>query len=91
MQKCSSQGFLWSTAHHLLLVIIQDSQIAKKYSCARTKTTNIVRCLAHDDAENLAGRMKNEKYSIATDSSTDLGSNKLYLLVVKTFDNNKGE
>ena len=68
-----------------------DSEIAKQYSCARTKTTNIVGCLANNDMEKLAGRMKNEKYSIATDGSTDLGSIKLYPLVVKTFDNLKGD
>ena len=48
-----------------------DSRIAKKYACARTKTTQIIKSMASDDSKNLASRMKHEPFSIATDGSID--------------------
>ena len=58
-----------------------DSRIAKKYACARTKTTQIIKSMASDDSKNLASRMKHEPFSIATDGSTDVDTVKHSLQV----------
>lgn len=43
-----------------------DSNIAKQYGAARTKTSHIVASLAEQDATALASNMKKRPYSIAT-------------------------
>jgi hypothetical protein len=50
-----------------------DSEIAKQYSCARTKSTHITYAIAADSIETIkgdvvAGRLM---YSLATDGSSD--------------------
>ena len=51
-----------------------DSEIAKLYSCARTKTTCILNCvLAVDFQKSLVDHMKNEAFSLATDGSNGSG------------------
>ena len=78
-----------SVADHfgpLLKKMCPDSEIAKKYACARTKTGSIVRTLADDDERTIREAMKNGPFSIATDGSTDYDDVKLYPLVVRYFD-----
>lgn len=76
------QGFV--TEHNLPLAIndhfskltrrmFPDSEIAKQYSCARTKSTHIIYAIAADSIETIkgdvvAGRLM---YSLATDGSSD--------------------
>ena len=76
------QGFV--TEHSLPLAIndhfskltrcmFSDSEIAKQYSCARTKSTYITYAIAADSIETIkgdvvAGRLM---YSLATDGSSD--------------------
>ncbi|KAJ8036899.1 Zinc finger MYM-type protein 6 [Holothuria leucospilota] len=68
-----------------------DSAIAKEYSCSRTKTSQVITCLAKNDADLLTSKLKTQPFSIATDGSTDMDSVKLYPVLIKTFDNASGE
>jgi hypothetical protein len=68
-----------------------DSKIAEKYACARTKSSNIVRCLAEDTSRKIAEAMKTGPFSIATDGSCDYDDKKLYPVCVRYFDNEKGK
>lgn len=61
--------------------VCPDSDIAKKFACARTKTTAIVKCMGRYVKDELVVKMKNNAFSIATDGSNDHNS-KLYPMVV---------
>ena len=63
-----------------------DSNIAKKYGCARTKTTAIIRTLGEADDKSITGYLKEGPFSLAIDGSTDLDSKKLYPVIVKYYD-----
>ncbi|XP_056598364.1 uncharacterized protein LOC130417080 [Triplophysa dalaica] len=67
-----------------------DSEIAKQYSCARTKTASIVKVLAKNDDERITEAMKRSPYSLATDGSTDMEDVKMYPIVVRIFDPSLG-
>ncbi|XP_071504712.1 LOW QUALITY PROTEIN: zinc finger MYM-type protein 6-like [Diadema antillarum] len=67
-----------------------DSNIAKEYSCARTKTSHIVGHLADCDSSNLTRAIKNAPFSIATDGSTDSEAVKLYPVLIHSFDEEMG-
>lgn len=62
-----------------------DSAIAKKYGCARTKTSAIVRGLAAATQNEIASVIKNNPFALATDGSTDISDIKLYPIVVSYF------
>ena len=71
--------------------IFPDSEIAKAYSCARTKTTCILNgALAKHFRMDLVEHMKNEPFSLATDGSNDSGLKKMNPLTVRIFDVNQG-
>lgn len=71
--------------------IFPDSEIAKLYSCARTKTTCILNgALAVDLQKSLVDHMKAEPFSLATDGSNDSGLQKMNPLTVRIFDVNRG-
>lgn len=72
-------------ARELFKAMFPDSKVAEKYSCARTKTTAISKCLAEDLSMNLAGHMKTHPFSLATDGSNDNGSDQLYPVVVRYY------
>ena len=66
-----------------------DSQIAKKYSCGRTKSSAILNdTLAADLKEKLVDNLKQTPLSIATDGSKDIGLEKMNPMTVKFFDIN---
>lgn len=70
--------------------IFPDSEIAKGYSCARTKTTCIVNgALAKSLQQSLIEQMKSEPFSLATDGSNDSGLQKMNPLTVRYFDINR--
>ena len=71
--------------------MFHDSQIAKQYSCARTKTAAIVNTLLVNDEQTITNLMTQSPYSIATDGSTDMDDAKLYPLVVRVFDPSVGK
>ncbi len=71
--------------------IFPDSEIAKMYSCARTKTTCIVNgALAKHFLRSLVEHMKAEPFSLATDGSNDSGLQKMNPLTVRIYDVNRG-
>ncbi|KAJ8035130.1 Kielin/chordin-like protein [Holothuria leucospilota] len=78
-------------AGSLFKKMFPDSKIAKQYSSGRTKTRHIVGSLSKGDANHLAQCMKTQKFSLATDGSTDFDAVKLYPIVVKTFDECEGK
>ena len=67
-----------------------DSEIAKQYGCARTKTACIVKALASNDEACITDAMKQSPFSLATDGSTDMEDVKMYPIVVKLFDASLG-
>ncbi len=67
-----------------------DSEIAKQYGCARTKTANVIKILASTDDERITEVMKRSPYSLATDGSTDMEDIKMYPIVVRIFDASLG-
>uniref|UniRef100_H3B154 DUF4371 domain-containing protein n=1 Tax=Latimeria chalumnae TaxID=7897 RepID=H3B154_LATCH len=73
----------------LLPDIFLDSQIAKQYSSAATKTTCLVNgAIAPHFREKLVEVMKNRPYSLLIDGSNDTGLEKMNLLIVHMFDIN---
>ena len=71
--------------------IFSDSQIAKAYSCARTKSACIINgALAKELQVSLIEVMKNNPFSLATDRSNDSGLDKMNPLTVRIFDINRG-
>lgn len=71
-------------------VMFPDSVIAKKFSCARTKTSAVLDHMAKVTHQSLKDRLKNQPFTISTDGSNDSKS-KLYPVVVRTFDEVAGE
>ena len=70
--------------------IFPDSDIAKAYSCARTKMTCILNgALAGYFRSTLVAYMKIEAFSLATDGSNDSGLQKMNPLTVRIFDVNR--
>ncbi|RUS88030.1 hypothetical protein EGW08_004196 [Elysia chlorotica] len=61
-----------------------DSGIASGFKCGRTKTTSLIKEMSCQEIERLAGLMKANPFSIATDGSNDMvGGRKYYPLVVR--------
>ena len=71
----------------LCTYMFSDSNIARKFACKRTKTTNILNnALApHHDAE-VTQLCKTQKFSIMIDESTDQGDNKSMAVLVRVYD-----
>ncbi|XP_076318788.1 uncharacterized protein LOC143229845 isoform X1 [Tachypleus tridentatus] len=61
-----------SHAGHVFREMFPDSDVAKKYGCARTKTTAIVQMLCCEDDKMISSILTNSVYSLATDGSTDM-------------------
>ena len=67
-----------------------DSDISKKYGCARTKTSNIVNVLASDVENMITEGMRSQPFSLATDGSTDFDDIKMYPILVKLYNSDIG-
>lgn len=67
-----------------------DSEIAKKFSCGRTKASAIANHLATGVKSNLIERMRNQPFTMSTDGSNDSDS-KLFPIVIRSFDEDAGE
>ena len=64
-----------------------DSEIAKRFKCKRTKTTQIVkRCLATAATKPVVERCRNGPFSIMIDESTDRKTEKRLVVLVRYFD-----
>jgi len=66
-----------------------DSDTAQKYGCGHTKTACIIESLAKADSDGIAEVLKTSPFSIATDGGNDYGAIKLYLAVVRYFDDGR--
>ena len=67
--------------------LFPDSEVAKKFRCKRTKTTQIVkRCLATEGTKPVIERCKTGSFSIMIDESTDRNSDKRLVVLVRFFD-----
>ena len=77
-------------AEHLSLLfreIFTDSEIAKSYSSAKTKTTCIINgALKPYFQDRLLSLMRNNPYSLSIDGSNDTGHDKMNPMTVKLFD-----
>ena len=70
--------------------ILPDSEIAKNYHCARTKTACILNyALAPQLRDELVAAMKQEPYSLSVDASNDAGISKMNPLTVRIYDVNQ--
>jgi len=59
-----------------------DSEVAKKYGSARTKTTSMITALADSTQSDVVKALKCQPFSVSTDGSNDSHS-KLYPVVVR--------
>lgn len=81
-----------SSADHagpLFRKMFPDSSIAKKYGCARTKTTSIIGEMSKTEKKCILEIIRNNPFSIATDGSNKSDA-KLYPIVV-TFHNEESQ
>ena len=71
--------------------IFPDSDIAKGFSSARTKTMCILNKALQPHFESLlVAQMKNEPFSLAVDGSNDTGLHKMNPVTVRTYDSITG-
>lgn len=78
-------------AGDLFRQMFPDSNIAKKFSCGRSKAGAITKYLAGEMSQATLERMAKGPFSLATDGSNDGGAGQLYPIVVRTFDEEKGK
>ena len=68
-----------------------DSEIASNMKMKRTKCTNVVNKLGTYATEQLANKLKNSKFSIIIDETTDCSVQKSCAVIIKFFDSVKNE
>ena len=81
-------------ADHLSPLVrdIFDDEVAKKYSCAKTKTTCILNgAVAPEFASELVSYMQSALFTLSVDGSNDTGLEKMNPLTVRIFDINRGK
>ena len=81
-------------ADHLSPLVrdIFDDEVAKKYSCAKTKTTCILNgAVAPEFASELVSYMQGALFTLSVDGSNDTGLEKMNPLTVRIFDINRGK
>ena len=72
--------------------VFPDSETAKGYATARTKTTCIINgSLAPHFRAALVEAMKNKPFVVAVDGSNDTGLEKMNPMTVRFFDDTRGE
>lgn len=70
----------------LCKAMFPDSKIASKFSCSRTKTTQIVkRSLAPSLHQEVVEHLKNNPFSLAIDESNDRNCDKSLAILVRYF------
>ena len=72
-------------ASDVLKKMFTDSEIAKSYSCKRTKTASLVKCLGNSEENHIVSEIKNNVFCLATDGSNDYNASKLYPILVRYF------
>lgn len=74
----------------LLKQMCPDSEIAKKFSCGKTKTRAIAGCLGDHVTAELVTKMQSYPFSLCTDGSND-HCNKLYPIVITIYNEDFGK
>lgn len=70
--------------------ICPDSKIAKQVACSRTKTTAITKAVTGEEGKSqLCSLLRQNKFSVMIDESTDISSSKHLCVVARVFDNEK--
>ncbi len=64
----------------------KGSEVARSFSCSRTKTAAIVNCLGDHFFNELISEMQNMPYSLMLDSSNDNNIQKMFPITVRIFD-----
>lgn len=86
----AEHNLAFSTADHLIKMLkacITDSNILKDVNLSRTKVTSVIKNVIGVEAKKqLAEKLKKTKFSILTDESTDISSEKTCCIVVRFFD-----
>ena len=77
-------------AGKLFRSMFPDSDIAKRFKCARTKTTALVKHTADTDQKHLVNTLQTVPFSLSTDGSNDRGGTTLYPFVVRYYDERTG-
>ena len=89
----SKHNIAISSVDHLVKMmknIALDSKIIEDICCARTKTTAIIKnVIGSTHTENLYHLLKQTKFSMCIDESTDLSTTKLLSIVVRLACKNK--
>ena len=70
----------------VLPAMFPDSKIAKGLQCGRSKGTAILKEISAKTTVSIAKRLKTQPFTVSTDGSNDVGTNKLFPLVVRTYD-----
>ncbi|KAJ8941791.1 hypothetical protein NQ314_010279 [Rhamnusium bicolor] len=71
----------------LITHICPDSEVAKSLKCSRTKATSLTKyCLAKEQLEIISRKLKQTKFSLILDETTDISTEKSLALVVRFFD-----
>ncbi|XP_015122562.1 uncharacterized protein LOC107044991 [Diachasma alloeum] len=92
---CADHQIAYNALDHLsdlLKECFPDSRIAQKMAVKRTKGTAIVKnVIGETERRILAEKLKNTKFSILTDESTDISATKTSYLLVRYFDEGEGK
>ena len=76
----------------LFRAMFPDSEIAKKYGCAATKTAAIINyAIAPSLCSPLIEHLQQNPFSLAIDGSSDTGTENMYPLVVRVYNEKTGE
>ncbi|KAJ8928480.1 hypothetical protein NQ314_018961 [Rhamnusium bicolor] len=71
----------------LIRHICPDSEVAKSLKCSRTKATSLTKYrLAKEQLEIISRKLKQTKFSLILDETTDISTEKSLALVVRFFD-----
>lgn len=68
-----------------------DSKIASNYSAGRIKTAAVISCMADETSKLLSSCLQDSAFSITTDGSNDGGSETLFLIGIRYFDESIGQ
>lgn len=71
---------------NLLIACCPDSRIAKSIKCGRTKATQLADTLGKKACEKIISDMRNSKFSLIVDETTDVSTKACLVLVVRYFD-----
>jgi hypothetical protein len=76
----------------LAKVMFPDSEIAKKFTCGRLKTTQIVKgAIAPVKTEPVVEMCRNQPFSLLIDESNDVGADKNLVILVRLADGTLGK